>query len=146
MSHGSIDEVSELLDGISVCELSDLNSFNTLALSLTHTVVFSMVTLYSCCSRNGGGIGIVVFRKMARHAEKVADPWSKALTALYRYRRFLEASRDSLSSLSRFLHVTPDRLMRIRSDYNLTGLLQLMAKWMFGNVNWYFLTHYSLGY
>ncbi len=27
---------------------------------------------------------------------------------------------------------------------NLTGLLQLMAKWMFGNVNWYFLlTHYS---
>jgi len=27
---------------------------------------------------------------------------------------------------------------------NLTGLLQLMGKWMFGNVNWYFLlTHYS---
>ncbi len=30
---------------------------------------------------------------------------------------------------------------------NLTGLLQLMAKWMFGNVNWYFLlTHYSRRY
>ncbi len=27
---------------------------------------------------------------------------------------------------------------------NITGLLQLMVKWMFGNVNWYFLrTHYS---
>ncbi len=117
MSHGSIDKVSELLIVISVCELSDLNSFNTLALSLSHTVVFSV-----------GGFGTVVFRKMARHAEKVADPWSKALTALYLYRRFLEASRDSLSSLSRFLHVTPDRLMRIRSDYNLTGLLQLTAK------------------
>ncbi len=48
-----------------------------------------------------------------------------------------------------FLHVTPDRLMMIRSDLcvsdkNLTRLLQLMAKLMFGNVNWYFLlTHYS---
>ncbi len=40
-----------------------------------------------------------------------------------------------------------DRLMKIRSDLcvenkNLTGLLQLMAKWMCGNINWYFhLTH-----
>ncbi len=43
-------------------------------------------------------------------------------------------------SLSPFLHVTPDRLMMIRSDLkHLTALLQLMAKWMFGNVNWYFL-------
>ncbi len=57
---------------------------------------------------------------------------------------FLKRPRDcsSLFSLSQFLHVIPDRLMIIRSDLcvdhkNITGLLQLMAKWYF------LLTHYS---
>ncbi len=63
------------------------------------------------------------------------------------WRRCHSSSGFSLSQFVLFLHVIPDRLMMIRSDLcveNLTGLLQLMAKWMFGNVNWYFLlTHYS---
>ncbi len=46
-----------------------LNSFNILALSLTHTVLFSMVALYSCCSRNvwtlsGGVLAQWLTRKM----------------------------------------------------------------------------------
>ncbi len=79
--------------------------------------------------------------------------------------RFLEASwrrchSSSVFSLSQFvlfLHVIPDRLDddEIRSlcgalavfrlfVQTKISLLQLIAKWMFGNVNWYFLmTHYS---
>ncbi len=65
------------------------------------------------------------------------------------WRRCHSSSGFSLSQFVLFLHVTPDRLMMIRSDLcvehwllsdkNLTGLLQLMTKSMFGNVNWYFL-------
>ncbi len=60
------------------------------------------------------------------------------------WRRCHSSSGFSLSQFVLFLHVIPDRLMMmIRSDLcvlsdslckrNLTGLLQLMAKWMFGN-------------
>ncbi len=61
------------------------------------------------------------------------------------WRRGPSSSGFSLTQFVLFLHVIPDRLMMIRSDLcvehwllsdkNLTELLQLMANWMFGNVN-----------
>ncbi len=68
----------------------------------------------------------------------------KRWTALHLCRRFLEASRDTvlLDWVSVCCVSSPDRLMMIRSylcvkHKNITGLLQLMAKRMFGNVNCY---------